>query len=167
MILLIIVGERINLLDKCFHDLLVKLSKSFNSSPYFLRCYDDLCLKYRSEGCRNAVLIGLRQILGDQISCSGIFGGYVLGDITLSRNSLAANIYFIFICNEWRGCGNGAKLYRYFEDTVRERSASVGVKLVIEIRITIKHCIVNSIQFWRKLGFEGSEESICLIKIIK
>ncbi len=50
---------------------------------------------------------------------------------------------------------------------IRERGASVGVKLVIEIRITIKHCIVNRIQFWTKLGFEGSEESICLIKNIK
>ena len=95
------------------------------------------------------------------------FLGDMCWEIILSRIILAANIYFIFICKEWRGFGNGAKLYRYFEDTVRERSASVGVKLVIEIRITIKHCIVNSIQFWRKLGFEGSEESICLIKIIK
>jgi GNAT superfamily N-acetyltransferase len=94
-------------------------------------------------------------------------GGYVLGEIILSRSSLIADIYFIYVREKWRGCGNGVKLYRWFEDAVKQRTASVGVKITILIRIPMKYCIVNSIRFWRKLGFEGCEDSICLIKTIK
>jgi len=163
-----VVGDILQLLDDRFHHLLVTLAKSFDSTPYFLRCYDDLCLKYRSEGCRNAVLIALRRLndVNDDV-CSSMLVGYVLGEIILSRSSLIADIYFIYVFNKWRDSGKGAKLYQCFEDTVKERSASVGVKLAITIRIPMKHCIVNSIVFWKKLGFVGLEDSIFLIKNIK
>ena len=125
-------------------------------------------MKYRLEGCRNAVLIGLRRLNdGVVVGASSMLGGYVLGEISLSRSTLSADIYFIYVFDKWRDCGNGAMLYRCFEDIVTERSAYVGVKVGILIRIPIKHCIVHSIIFWRKLGFEGSEDSICLIKSIK
>ena len=124
-------------------------------------------MKYRMEGCRNAVLIGLRRSNDVVVGCSSMLGGYVLGEISLSRSTLTADIYFIYVFEKWRDCGNGAKLYRCFEDIVKERSAFVGLKVAILVRIPIKHCIVHSIIFWRKLGFEGSEDSICLIKTIK
>jgi len=155
------------LLDNGFHHLLMILAKSFHSSPYFLRCYEELCMKYTAEGCRNALLIGLRRLNAVVVGVSIILDGYVLGEIILSRSSLTADIYFIYVSEQWRDCGNGAKLYRCFEDTVKERSAFVGAKLSVLIRVPIKHCIVHSISFWRKLGFEGSEDSICLIKTIK
>jgi GNAT superfamily N-acetyltransferase len=114
------------------------------------------------------MLIGLRR-LNDacHVGNSSILGGYVLGEIILSRSSLTADIYFIYVRDKWRGFGNGVKLYRCFENAVKERTASVGVKITILIRIPMRHCIVNSIRFWRKLGFEGFEDSICLIKTIK
>jgi len=144
------------------------LAKSFHSSPYFLRCYEELCKKYTSsEGCRNALLIGLRRLNDVVVDRVSVMGGYVLGEMILSRSSLTADIYFIYVFENCRNCGNGAKLYRCFEDTVKERSAFVGAKLSVLIRVPIKHCIVHSISFWRKLGFEGSEDSICLIKTIK
>ena len=79
------------------------------------------------------------------------------GEIILSRSSLIADIYFIYVFKKWRDSGNGAKLYQCFEDTVNERSASVGVKLAIRIRIPMKHCIVNSIVFWKKLDLKDSK----------
>ena len=112
------------------------------------------------------MLIGLRRLNDVVVGDSSILGGYVLGEISLSRSTLIADIYFIYVFEKWRDCGNSAKLYRCFEDIVKERSAFVGAKVAILIRIPIKHCIVHSIIFWRKLGFEGSEESICLIKTI-
>ncbi len=120
------------------------LAKSFHSTPYFLRCYDDLCLKFRSEeGCKNAVLIALRRLndVNDDV-CSSMLVGYVLGEIIFSRSSLIADIYFLYVFKKWRDRGNEAKLYQCFEDTVKKRSASVGVKLAITIRIPMKHCIV-------------------------
>ena len=124
-------------------------------------------MKYRSEGCRNAVLVGLRRLNDVVVGASSMLGGYLLGEISLSRSTLTADIYFIYVFDKWRDCGHGATLYRCFEDIVKERSAYVGVKIAILIRIPIKHCIVHSIVFWRKLGFEGSEDSISLIKTIK
>ena len=64
------------------------LAKSFSSSPYFLRCYNELCTKYRSEGCRNAVLIGLRRLNDVNVGASSMLGGYELGEISLSRSIL-------------------------------------------------------------------------------
>lgn len=114
------------------------------------------------------MLIGLRRLHdAHHVGSSSILRGYVLGEIILSRSSLTADIYFIYVSEKWRGCGNGVKLYRWFEDAVKQRTASVGVKITILIRIPMKHCIVHSIRFWRKLGFEGCEDSICLIKTIK
>ena len=83
------------MLDNGFHHLLVTLAKSFRSSPYFLRCYDELCMKYRSEGCRSAVLIGLRRLNDVVVGDSSILGGYVLGEISLSRSTLTADIFYI------------------------------------------------------------------------
>jgi len=64
-----------------------------------------------------------------------------------------------------RGSGYGVELYRLFERAVKERSASVGMKVAL-IRITLKQCIVKSTSFWKKLGFIGSETSACLTKQI-
>jgi hypothetical protein len=64
------------------------------------------------------------------------------------------------VYDKLRGVGNDAHLYQCFEDTVKQRGASVGVKISIVIRIPL-NCIVNSVSFWRKLGFEGFEHSIC------
>ena len=92
----------------------------------------------------------------------------MLGEISLSRSTLTADIYFIYVFENWPDCGNGANLHRWFEDIVMERSAFVGVKVAILIRMPIKHCIVHSIViFWRKLGFEGSEDSICFTRTTK
>jgi len=72
----------------------VTLAKSFSSSPYFLRCYyDELWMKYRSEGCRIAVLIGLRRLNDVVVGASSMLGGIVLGKISLSRSTLTADIY--------------------------------------------------------------------------
>ena len=115
------------------------------------------------------MLVGLRKLNDVYVGYWGIMlDGYVLGEIILSRSSLIADIYFIYVHDKLRGVGNGAHWYQCFEDTVKQRGASVGVKISIVIRIPLKHCIVNSvISFWRKLGFEGFEHSICFIKNIK
>ena len=163
-------GETLQLLDDGFHHLLMTLAKSYHSSPYFLRCYEELCVKYRSEGSRNAVLIGLKRVnvVDDVVGSCKILGGYILGEIVLSRSSLTADIFlYTYVCKKWRDSGNGAKLYRCFEDTVKERSASVGVKVTIVVRIPMKPCIVKSFSFWRNLGFEGFGDSVCLIKKLK
>ena len=111
-------------------------------------------MKYRSEGCRNAVLIGLRR-LNDVVvvGASSMLGGYVLGEISLSRSTLTADIYFIYVFDNWRDCGNGATLYRFFEDIVKERSAYVGVKVAILIRILPIMYIV--LHFGENLGLKG------------
>ncbi len=113
------------------------------------------------------MLVGLRKLNDVYVGYWGMLDGYVLGEIILSRSSLIADIYFIYVHDKLRGVGNGAHLYQCFEDTVKQRAASVGVKISIVIRIPLKHCIVNSVSFWRKLGFEGFEHSICLVKNIK
>lgn len=143
----------------------MQLSTSFDSSPYFMRCYNDLCLKHKSEGCRNAVLIGLRQVSDVAVGTFHICGGYVLGEIILSRSSIVGDIYFIYVQDSKRGNGYGRKLYLLFEIVVRERSVSVGMKVAV-IRISIKQCIINSISFWKRLGFIGSANSVCLTKVI-
>lgn len=146
---------------------LVNLSISFDSSPYFLRCYEDLCRKY-TEGSRNAVLLGLRIVVTTgEVFINNVFcGGYVLGEIILSRSSLTGDIYFIYVHDNLRGSGYGTKLYQLFERAVVDRSAGVGVKTAT-IRISLKPCIVNSLSFWKMNGFEGSKESACLIKNLK
>ena len=113
------------------------------------------------------MLIGLRRLNDVVVGDSGMLGGYELGEISLSRSTLTADICFKYVFEKWRDCGNGTKLYRCFEDIVKERSAFVGAKVAILLKIPIKHCILHSIIFWRKLGFEGFEDSICLIKTIK
>ena len=52
-------------------------------------------MKYRSEGCRSAVLIGLRRLNDVVVGDSSILGGYILGEISLSRSTLTADIFYI------------------------------------------------------------------------
>lgn len=143
------------------------MSTSFDSSPYFLRCYNDLCRKYSEEGCRNAVLIGLKREINDDnfvlYSYDMICGGYILGEILLSRGSITAEIYFVYVKDSLRRNGYGTILYRLFERAVYDRSASVGVKVAI-IRVSLKQCIVHSTKFWNTQGFDGSKDSVCLLK---
>ena len=149
--------------------MLCDLSTSFHSSPYFLRCYEDLCRKYTSEGSRNAILIGLRRVTSVDMYINNnilLWGGYILGEIFLSRSSLTGDIYFIYVHTILRKNGYGMKLYQLFERAVIDRSASVGIKTVM-IRISLKPCIVHSIEFWKMNGFNGSTNSVCLIKNIK
>lgn len=95
-----------------------------------------------------------------------VWGGYILGEIILSRSALTGDIYFIYVHNMLRGSRCGTKIYQLFERVVIERSAGVGIKTAM-IRIALKPCIVNSLSFWKNNGFEGSKESACLIKILK
>jgi len=88
-------------------------------------------MKFRSEGCRNAVLVGLRRLNDVVVGASSMLGGYLLGKISLSRSTLTADIYFICVFDKWQDCGNGATLYQCFEDIVKERSGYVGVKNAI------------------------------------
>ena len=94
-----------------------------------------------------------------------LYGGNVVGEIVLSRSALTGDIFFIYVHDSMRGSGYGVELYRLFERAVKERSASVGMKVAL-IRITLKQCIVKSTSFWKKLGFIGSETSACLTKQI-
>ena len=57
-------------------------------------------------------------------------------------------------------------LYRLFERVVYDRGASVGLKKLAIIRISMKQCIVNSTSFWNKQGFDGGKESAYLTKSI-
>ena len=59
-------------------------------------------MKYRSEGCRNAVLVGLRRLNDVVVGASSMLGGYLLGEISLSRSTLTADIYFIYVFDKWR-----------------------------------------------------------------
>jgi hypothetical protein len=58
-------------------------------------------MKYRSEGCRNAVLVGLRRLNDVVVGASSMLGGYLLGEISLSRSTLTADIYFIYVFDKW------------------------------------------------------------------
>ena len=161
-------GEALPLLDEGFKLILSKLSTAFESSPYFLRCYDDLCQKYINEGCRNAMLIGLRRRCCSSdvpLLYNMMRGGYILGEIILSRSSLVGDIYFIYVHDTMRRNGLATILYRLFERVVYDRGASVGLKIAI-IRISMKQCIVNSTSFWNKQGFDGGKESAYLTKSI-
>ena len=116
------------------------------------------------------MLIGLRQrccsydipILYNNIM---LRGGYILGEIILSRSSLVGDIYFIYVHDNLRRNGWATILYRLFERVVYDRGASVGLKVAI-IRISMKQCIVNSTRFWNKQGFDGGKESAFLTKSI-
>jgi ribosomal protein S18 acetylase RimI-like enzyme len=92
-------------------------------------------------------------------------GGYILGEIILSRSSLVGDIYFIYVHDNLRRNGWATILYRLFERVVYDRGASVGLKVAI-IRISMKPCIVNSTRFWSKLGFDVGKESAYLKKSI-
>lgn len=92
-------------------------------------------------------------------------GGYILGEIILSRSSLVGDIYFIYVHDSLRRNGWATILYRLFERVVYDRGASVGLKVAI-IRISMKQCIVNSTRFWNTLGFDGGKESAYLTKSI-
>ena len=115
------------------------------------------------------MLIGLRQrccsydipILYNNM----LRGGYILGEIILSRSSLVGDIYFIYVHDNLRRNGWATILYRRFERVVYDRGASVGLKVAI-IRISMKQCIVNSTRFWNKQGFDGGKESASLTKSI-
>ena len=81
--------EVLDLQDSQFKVYLDELSTSPSSSPYFLRCYEDLCRKYTSEGSRNAILIGLRRVTSVDMYINNnilLWGGYILGEIFLSRH---------------------------------------------------------------------------------
>ena len=158
-------GESLGLFDDGFKSILVALSTSLESSPYFLRGYDNLCSKYMNEGNRNAVLISLRRISCDDSMYNMLCAGYILGEVILSRGSITGDTYFIYVHDILRGHGLGTKLYHLFERAVIDRGASVGVK-VAAIRISLRQCIVKSVSFWKKHGFDGSEESSCLIKTL-
>jgi ribosomal protein S18 acetylase RimI-like enzyme len=92
-------------------------------------------------------------------------GGYILGEIILSRSSLVGDIYFIYVHDNLRRNGWATILCRLFERVVYDRGASVGLKVAI-IRISMKQCIVNSTRFWNKQGFDGGKESAYLTKSI-
>ena len=159
----------LSLFDDGFRKVLEILSKSYDSSPYFLRAYASLCQKYNSDGNRNALLVGLRRVGTNNClhtNNNSIVGGYLLGETILSRSSITGDIYFIYVHDNVRGTGNGTILCRMFEEVVKERSLSIGVTVAI-IRISLKPCIVNSVSFWNKQGFEGSKSSVFLTKTIK
>ena len=98
------------------------------------------------------MLIGLRRLNDVVVGASSMLGGIVLGKISLSRSTLTADIYFIYVFNKWRDCGNGATLNRFFEDIVKERSAYVGVKVAILIRILPVYIVLY---FGENLGLKG------------
>ena len=99
--LILRVGHELQLIDTDFGAVLRELSTSFHSSPYFLRCYEDLCRKYTVEGSRNDMLIGLRRVTSVDMYINNnnilLWGGYILGEILLSRSSLTGDIYFIYV----------------------------------------------------------------------
>ena len=109
------------------------------------------------------MLIGLRQrccssdipILYNNM----LRGGYILGEIIISRSSLVGDIYFIYVHDNLRRNGWATILYRLFERVV------YMIKVAI-IRISMKQCNVNSTRFWNKQGFNGGKESASLTKLI-
>ena len=158
---------RVDVLDLLYPEFktcLHKLSTSPSSSPYFLRSYEKLCSQHIEEGCQNAVLLGM-YVFNDCSQQSCIMG-YLLGETSISRSVITGDIYFLFVHNLYRGHGFATTLYDYFEKLVVSRSVSLGVKSVT-MRITMKECIRSSFDFWKKLIFVGSNNSVCLIKQIK
>ena len=109
------------------------------------------------------MLIGLRRVTSVDMYINNnnilLWGGYILGEILLSRSSLTGDIYFIYVHTILRKKGYGMKLYQLFERAVIDRSASVGIKTVM-IRISLKPCIEQSIEFWKMNGFNGSTDSV-------
>jgi len=61
----------------------------------------------------------------------------------------------MYVFDKWRDCGNGATLYRFFEDIVKERSAYVGVKVAILIRILPMYIVLY---FGENLSLKGPKK---------
>jgi len=104
--------------------------------------------------------------------------GYIFGETagynnlkTPTRNSLTADIYFVYVKPQFRSDGKGYYLYNCFEREVVKRynqllsNFNLPTKLSkIDIRITLKHCIVTSTPFWNKNGFTGTSSDHILTK---
>ena len=137
-----------------------------NYSPYFLRHYERLRHNFLSFGNNNAIIIGHTF-------------GYIFGEVnpTIKRNSISADIYFIYIKPMFRKNGNGSFVVTLFEREVILRYNSIIGKTIgqiikchftssIEIRIANKYCIRTNTPFWNKNGFIGDINSDQLTKYI-
>jgi len=160
-------AKLLNLVHPHFQQVLNRLATTYHGgSPYFLCCYERLCKKLHDEGHKNAILIGLPLLSMKLNVMNNNFAGYILGETILSRGTITADIYFIYVHNIYRGRGYATILYDTFENLVVARSVKVGVKSVT-LRVTLKECILSGVLFWKKKDFEGSANSVCLIKQLK
>ena len=134
-----------------------------SSTPYFLSCYNTLCEKYQTCGTRSSVLISLNHRVYGAAATKKI--GYILGNTTVTRNILTADIFFIYVSHTLRGNGKGMGLVKAFEQEVIKRSTHVGCSNAI-MRITMKSCLESSFDFWMKSGFLGGKHANILFKEI-
>ena len=147
------------------HILLIELAKNIDYSPYFLRQYERLLQNYTATCSTTALIIAHE---------SGYIFGETAGYNNLkapTRNSLTADIYFVFVKPQFRSDGKGYYLYNCFEKEVVNRykqmlsNFNIPSKLSrIEIRITMKYCIQKSTPFWNKNGFTGTQSDYILSK---